>query len=278
MTTPNLTRRQLKWAKKLAEYDINDTYREGKKNPADGLSRIPDYETPKASTTSTAAETVRQSLGLGSNDYKPVQEKLYTLAVMTLRPRRPVRQVQQEDVVPNINMDGGTTGTPAVCDLYAQEASRDGDAVVRQDNVVPDINMDVRRPGHPEAQHRSIEDSAADADAMDIDDTVDDDPIGLQIEAGASDKTAEALQLVGTCTPIGAEATAYTSMSIEELKCAICAKQSHNSLVRRVRQGLATPIKDRPNLAGPDTANAVPGTANMVTNMAATTASIWSRW
>ena len=172
----------------------------------------------------------------------------------------------------------GTTGTLAVHNLHAQEASRDGDAVVRQDNVVPNINMDVGRPGYPEAQHRSIEDSAADADAMDIDDTVDDDPIGLQIEAGASDKTVEALRLVATRTPIGGEATAYTKMSIEELKRAIRAKQSHNSLVQQVRQGLATPIKDRPNLAGSETANAVPGTANMATNMAATMASIWSQW
>ncbi|SLM36046.1 gag polymerase env [Lasallia pustulata] len=90
MTTPNLTRRQLKWAEKLAEYDFNVTYREGKKNPADGLSRRPDYKLPKASTTSTAAETVQQSFRLGSNDYKPVQEKLYMLAVMTLRLRRPI--------------------------------------------------------------------------------------------------------------------------------------------------------------------------------------------
>ncbi|SLM34938.1 hypothetical protein LPUS_03914 [Lasallia pustulata] len=82
MTTPNLTRRQLKWVEKLAEYDFNVTYREGKKNPADGLSRRPDYKLPKASTTSTAAETVQQSFRLGSNDYKPVQEKLYTLAKM----------------------------------------------------------------------------------------------------------------------------------------------------------------------------------------------------
>ncbi|SLM34929.1 retrotransposable element tf2 155 kda protein type 1 [Lasallia pustulata] len=58
MTTLNLTRRQLKWAEKLAEYDFNVTYQEGKKNPADGLLRRPDYELPKASTTSTAAETV----------------------------------------------------------------------------------------------------------------------------------------------------------------------------------------------------------------------------
>ena len=94
--------------------------------------------------------------------------------------------------------------------------------------------MDVGRPGHPEAQHRSIKDSVADADAMDIDNTVDNDPIGLQIEAGASDKTVEALRLVATCTPIGGEATAYTKLSIKELERAICAEQSHNSLVRRV--------------------------------------------
>ena len=91
MTTPNLTRRQLKWAEKLAEYDFNVTYREGKKNPADSLSRRPDYKLTKASTTSTAAETVQQSFCLGSNDYKPVQEKLYMLAVMTLWLRRPVQ-------------------------------------------------------------------------------------------------------------------------------------------------------------------------------------------
>ncbi|SLM34248.1 gag polymerase env [Lasallia pustulata] len=61
MTTPNLTRRQLKWAKKLAEYDFNVTYQEGKKNPADGLFKRSDYKLPKASTTLTAAETVPQS-------------------------------------------------------------------------------------------------------------------------------------------------------------------------------------------------------------------------
>ncbi|SLM38535.1 gag polymerase env [Lasallia pustulata] len=135
MTTSNLMRRQLKWAEKLAEYDFNITYREGKKNPANGLSRRPNYKLPKASTTATAAETVQQSFRLGSKDYKLVQEKLYTLAVMTLRPRRPVRQVQQEDVIPNINIDvridGGRTGTPAVCNLPAREASHNSDGAVR---------------------------------------------------------------------------------------------------------------------------------------------------
>ncbi|SLM37971.1 hypothetical protein LPUS_07985 [Lasallia pustulata] len=61
MTTPNLSRRQLKWAEKLAEYNFNVTYHEGNKNPADGLFRRPNYKLPKAATTSTAAEIVQQS-------------------------------------------------------------------------------------------------------------------------------------------------------------------------------------------------------------------------
>ena len=69
MTTLNLSRRQLKWAEKLAER--------------------PNYKLPKAATTSTAAEIVRQSFQLGSEEYKPVQEKLYALTTMTLQPRCP---------------------------------------------------------------------------------------------------------------------------------------------------------------------------------------------
>ena len=112
MTTPNLSQRQLKWAEKLAEYDFNITYRKGNKNPADGLSRRPNYELPKAATTLTAAEIVRQSFQLGSEEYKPVQEKLYALATMMLRPRRPVQQVRQgvrqENVVPGTTIDVNT--------------------------------------------------------------------------------------------------------------------------------------------------------------------------
>ena len=191
----------------------------------------------------------------------------------------PAREASRNGYTSTTHIEaGGTTGTPAVRNLHAQEASRDGDAVVQQDNVVPNINMDVGRPGYQEAQHRSIEDSTADAEAMDIDNTVGNDPIGLQIEAGTADEMAESLRLMATHTPIGGKATAYISMSIKELEHAICAEQSHDSLVRQVQQGLATPIEDRPNLAGPEMANAVPGTANMATNMAATMASIWSQW
>ncbi|SLM36910.1 gag polymerase env [Lasallia pustulata] len=376
---------ELKWAEKLAEYDFNVTYREGKKNPADGLSRRPDYELPKASTTSTAAETVRQSFRLGSNDYKPVQEKLYTLAVMTLRPRRPsvtyllekqavmvmlrydettsyptsiwtavrlehqqsvtyllekqavmvmlrydetmlyltsiwttVRLEHQQSVtyllekqavMVMLQYDETTSYPTSIWTAVRLEHQQSVTYLLEKQAVMVMLRYDETtsyptsiwtavRLEHQQSVTYMLEKqavmvmlwydettsyptslwTAADADAMDIDDTVDNDPIGLQIEAGASDETVEALWLVATRTPIGGEATAYTKMSIEELKRAICAEQSHDSLVRRVRQGLAIPIDDRPNLAGPEMANAVPGTANMAMNMAATMASIWSRW
>ena len=147
---------------------------EGKKNPANSLSKRPDYKLPKASTTLTAVETVQQSFRLGSNNYKLVQEKLYTLAVMTLQPRRPVRQVRQENIVPNINidvrMDGGTTGTPAICNLHAREASRNGDAVVRRDNVVSNINIDVGMDGGttgtPAVYNLHIQEASRNGDAV----------------------------------------------------------------------------------------------------------------
>ena len=203
----------------------------------------------------------------------------------------------------DVGIDSDATEAPLVQYLPAQEASCDGDGMVRQENIIPNINIDVRidggttetpsvqhlpaqeascdgngRPGYSEAQHCSIEDSAADAVAVDIDNMVNDGPIGFQIEAGAPAKMVEALWLMTTHTLIGGEVTAYISMSIKELKHAICAEQSHDSLVQQVQQGLATPIKDKPNLARSEMANAVPGTANMATSMAATMASIWSQW
>jgi hypothetical protein len=44
MTTKALTRRQARWAERLTELDFDIIYRKGEINPADGLSRKPDYE------------------------------------------------------------------------------------------------------------------------------------------------------------------------------------------------------------------------------------------
>ena len=161
-----------------------------------------------------------------------------------------------------VRIDDGATEAPLVQSLPAWKASRDGN----------------RRPGYPKAQYCSIKNSAADAVVIDVDNTVNDDPIGLQIEAGAPAEMIEALRLISTCTPIGGKAAAYISISIKELECAICGKQTYNSLVQRVQQGLATPIEDTLNLAGSEMANAVLGVANMATNMTATRGSIWSWW
>ena len=42
-TAKNLSRRQARWAEALAAFDFEIVYRKGKENPADGLSRRPDY-------------------------------------------------------------------------------------------------------------------------------------------------------------------------------------------------------------------------------------------
>ena len=44
MTKKELNRRQARWAERLASFDFTIEYRQGKTNPADGLSRRPDYE------------------------------------------------------------------------------------------------------------------------------------------------------------------------------------------------------------------------------------------
>ncbi|KAA6412412.1 MAG: hypothetical protein FRX48_03402 [Lasallia pustulata] len=173
--------------------------------------------------------------------------------------------------------DGGTTGTPAVSNLHALEASRDGShddmeagsttkAPLVQRLSAQEASRDKFRPGLADPEHHSIKGSAADADIMDIDDVVNNAPISLQIEDRASADTVEALQLVSTCTPIGGEITAYIRMSIKQLKCAIYTEQSYNNAVRYLRQGLATPLEDRNNLAGPEMANMVSKETNMAIN------------
>ena len=44
MSTTRLNSRQIRWAQELSRYDFVIEYRQGKHNPADSLSRIPDYE------------------------------------------------------------------------------------------------------------------------------------------------------------------------------------------------------------------------------------------
>ena len=44
MSTTRLNSRQIRWAQELSRYDFAIEYRQGKHNPADPLSRIPDYE------------------------------------------------------------------------------------------------------------------------------------------------------------------------------------------------------------------------------------------
>ena len=58
--------------------------------------------------------------------------------------------------------------------------------------------------------------------------------ISLQIENSASADTVKVLQLMSTHSLIDGEIMAYTRMSIEQLKCAICTEQLKDSLVQQV--------------------------------------------
>ena len=86
--------------------------------------------------------------------------------------------------------DGSTTGTPAVSNLHALEASRDGshdDMEAGGATKAPSVRRlsaqeashDKFRPGLADPEHHSIKGSAADADAIDIDNVVDDALISL---------------------------------------------------------------------------------------------------
>ena len=72
----------------------------------------------------------------------------------------------------NVGMDGGTTGTPAVCNLPAREASCNGDDVIQQDNIVPNINMDVgmdggaATAGEPSVRHLPAQEASRNGDGV----------------------------------------------------------------------------------------------------------------
>ena len=121
MTTLNLIWRQLKWVKKLAEYDFKVTYWEGKKKSAGDLLRWSDYELLKIVSTLIAAEMMQQFFCIRSKNYKSMQKELYTLTAMTLQLRHLVQQLQQNNVIiSTINTeDSSVTETSAVHHLPA---------------------------------------------------------------------------------------------------------------------------------------------------------------
>ena len=131
-------------------------------------------------------------------------------------------------VILNISMrDSGTTEA-----LMAQEASCDND----YSNEISDItkaltvqHLSAQEVSHnyiegsryAEPQHHLIKDNPR---IINTDDTVVIDFIGLQFDKGVSADTVEALQLMSTHTSMSGEIIAYTSMSIKQLKCAICTE------------------------------------------------------
>ena len=87
----------------------------------------------------------------------------------------------------------------------------------------------VRGPRYAEPQQHLIKNSSADTEAMNS--GASHISISLQIEDSASADTVKVLQLMSTHSSIGGKITAYTRMSIKQLKCAICTEQLKDSLI-----------------------------------------------
>jgi Reverse transcriptase (RNA-dependent DNA polymerase)/RNase H-like domain found in reverse transcriptase/Integrase zinc binding domain len=224
MTCSKLTRRQLKWAERLSEYQLSIRYREGKKNPADGLSRRPDYELPSPKQTSTAAEHTRRCFREGSSIYQPVQARLELQALQLNNTKRRTRSSANEPNRPN-------------------EQSTRNSADDDQDNPrllqgAEGYETSQVQPGIDPEEIEALEEDSA--------------------------EHAEALRLVSSRLPLGGERTAYTGMTDEQLAHAIEDEQSNDELAGFVRQGLATlesnhrlagevdPTGDRPPQENPE--------------------------
>ena len=169
-------------------------------------------------------------LSFRSEDYRSVQEKLYTLTAIKMHPHCTVQQLSQMSVVLNISIRD-SSATEA---LMAQEASCDNDysneissttkASTVQCLSAQEASCDhIKESRYAEPQHYSVKNNSR---VIDTDDTVVVDLISLQFD------TVEVLQLMSTHTLMGGEIMTYTSMSIEQLKCALHTEQSNDNLVQ----------------------------------------------
>jgi len=82
LTTKKLSGRQARAAEALSQYNIEISFRAGKKNPADGLSRRPDYEPEEGSEADTAMLPVLQEL------FSQETRRLYTSGATGARERQ----------------------------------------------------------------------------------------------------------------------------------------------------------------------------------------------
>lgn len=75
MSTKELSRRQARWAERLSAFDLRVEYRAGPKNPADSLSRRPDYTGTEGSSQpahdSALLHTLQQRIGYSSGITMP---------------------------------------------------------------------------------------------------------------------------------------------------------------------------------------------------------------
>ena len=157
------------------------------------------------------------------------------LIAMKMHSHCTVQQLSQISVIPDISMrDSGATEAS-----MAQEASCNNNYNNEIDDITKALTVQclsaqeascdhIKESRYVEPQHHSAKNNSR---VIDTDDTVIIDFIDLQFNKSISANTVKALQLMSTYTLISDEITAYISMSIKQLKCAIHTEQSNNYLV-----------------------------------------------
>ena len=147
-----------------------------------------------------------------------------------------VQQLLQMSIIPDTSMrDSGATEASmtqeASCDNnHNNEISDATKASSMQHLSAQEASCDhMKGSKYIESQHHSVKNNSR---VINTDDMIIIDLIDLQFDESISADTVKVLQLVSTHTLIGDEITAYISMSIEQLKCAICTEQFNNNLVQ----------------------------------------------
>ena len=95
MTTKDLNRRQARWAEALSTFSFNIEYRKGKENPADGLSRRPDYMGQTEEVGNPLWDLLRTRIPGASDE---LQES--TSGVRSIRIRALTREMTKKPVHP----------------------------------------------------------------------------------------------------------------------------------------------------------------------------------
>jgi hypothetical protein len=245
MTSKELSRRQLRWAEKLAAYDFRVEYRSGKRNPADGPSRRPDYAESDTIDNDTypTVQKLKRTFDSGTEitNWPTNRDKKGGLNSDALRAAILTRKMTEIT-----EMQKPATPEPlgeAECIGRSRKKSTEKCSDDPDRDTVPTKALALvpsQRNGDSKEQDNPVTDSEGAEHLVEAADDSQENSVG----------TADAQQLVPPRVPLGAEETVYMGMSPENLIRTIADLQGNDPLAHRVRARLATFVEGSTDSAG----------------------------